>query len=224
LTAERQQAARRIQEMTSEFQMRHRNRHQHDIESFTIKASMAGLIVMKPTYRNGEQGQVQVGDLVSPGQLFMRIVDLSEMAVEATINQAESELVRTGQDATVRFDAYPDLVLKGKVTSVGTIAVSGRRVNYYIRRIPIRIALESTDPRVIPDSSASADVVVGERGDSIIVPRQAILEEEGKPTVYVKHDGAFLPREVEVAKYSNTEAAIIGGLEAGEEVALERPF
>ena len=189
-----------------------------------MKASMGGLVVMKPIYRNGEQGQVQIGDQISPGQLFMRIVDLSEMELQATINQTESELVRIGQRATVHFDAYPDLMLKGKVTAVGSLAAGGRRVNYYIRRIPVRIALEGTDPRVIPDSSASADVVVGEQGDSIIVPRQAVVEGDGKSVVYVKRAGSFLAREVEIGMYSNTEAAVISGLEAGDEVALERPY
>jgi multidrug efflux pump subunit AcrA (membrane-fusion protein) len=223
LLADRQQAAVRIQELTQEYQVRHRNRHQADVDHFTMKAALGGMIVMKPIYRNGEQGQVQVGDLVFPGQLFMRIVNLSEMELQTTINQAESELLKIGQRADIRFDAYPDLLMKGKVTAVGTMAASGRRVNYYIRRIAVRIALEGTDPRVIPDASASADVVVGEDADSIIVPRQAVVTEDGKPVVYVKRDGTFSPREVEIGKYSNTEASVISGLEAGEEVALERP-
>jgi HlyD family secretion protein len=224
LTAERQQAAIQLQEISNGYQRRHLDRHKHDVDSFTVKASMAGLVVMKPIYRNGEQGQVQVGDQVSPGQLFMRIVDLSAMELQSSINQTDTELVHIGQPATVRFDAYPDLMLKGKVTAVGSLASGGRRVNYYIRRIPVRIAIEGADPRVIPDSSASADVVIGEIADSIIVPREAIVEEDGKPTVWVRHEGAFQARAVEIGKHTTTEAAILSGLEAGDEVALERPY
>ncbi len=223
LTVERQEAATAIQQINREYQVRHRNRHRADVDSFSIRAAMAGLVVIKPIYRNGEQGQTKAGDEVSPGQLIVRVVDLSEMELQTNINQTESELVRIGQSATVRFDAYPDLVLKGRVTAVGNFAAGGRRVNFFIRRIPVRIAIEGTDPRVIPDSSASADVVVGQQSDGVIVPREAIVEEDGKPVVYVKRDGAFAARGVEIGGYSNTGAAVISGLEAGEEVALERP-
>lgn len=224
LTIERQEAGTTIQRISQEYQERHRGRHRHDIAAFTIRSSMAGLVVIKPIYRNGEQGQVKAGDQLAPGQLFMRVVNLSEMELQSTINQVESELVRIGQRATVRFDAYPDLVLKGRVTAVGSLAAGGRRVNYFIRRIPVRIAIEGTDPRVIPDSSASADVVVDEQDGGVIVPREAVVEEDGKPVVYVKRDGTFSLREVEIGRYSNTGASVISGLEAGEEVALERPY
>src|SRR5262249_8198086 len=156
------------QSLNQKYQEHHRGRHRHDYESFTMRAGIPGMVVMKPIYRNGEQGQVQMGDQIAPGQLFMRVVDLSAMELQGNINQAESELVRIGQPATIHFEAYPDLNLKGHVTAVGTLAGGGRRLNFYIRRIPVRITIEGTDPRVIPDSSASADIVVSENPETVI--------------------------------------------------------
>jgi hypothetical protein len=144
--------------------------------------------------------------------------------METTVNQAESELVRVGQPARIRFDAYPEIQLSGRVASVGTIASGGRRVNYFVRRVPVRIAIDGSDPRVLPDLTASADVVIGHQEDTIIVPRQAVLEEDGKPVVYVRQAGVFAPREVAIGIASNTEVAVVSGLQPGEEVALERPF
>jgi len=222
MTADRQAAQLQLQKLNMDSNERHRNRHRNDVDHCSVRSPTEGMVVMKPIYRNGEQGQVQLGDQLSPGQLFMRVVDVSDMDMETTINQAEAELVRLGQPATIHFEAYPDLSLPGKVTAVGTLAVGGRRVNYYIRRIPVRIELEGTDPRVIPDSSAIADVVVGQE-TGIIVPREAVVEEDGRSVIFVKHDGAFTAREVEIGRLSNTEATIVSGLEAGDEVALERP-
>jgi HlyD family secretion protein len=224
MTADRQRAATRIQEITQEWQVRHRNRHKHDLEQFILTAPMAGQVVMKPIYRAGDRSMVQVGDLVSPAQPIMRIADLSSMELESSMNQAESELVRVGQRATIRFDAYPELTLPGKVEAIGTMASSGRRVNYYIRRVSVRISIEGSDPRMISDSTASADVVTGERNNSVIVPRQAVVEADGKSVVYVKQNGGFSPREVEVGRCNNTEVAIVSGLLAGEEIALQPPY
>ncbi len=224
MTAQSQASAMRVAEYEQQRQVRHRDRHRTDLERTVIKASMSGHVLMRPIFRHGEQGQVRVGDELSPGQAFMRIVDISRMHLETSMNQAESELVRLGQRAMIRFDAYPDIKLNGKVVSVGTLAIGGRRVNYFIRRVPVRIAIDGTDPRVLPDLTASADVVVAEQDDSIVVPRQAVLEEDGKPVVYVRQAGMFTPREVALGVQSNTEAAVLSGLHPGEEVALEKPF
>jgi multidrug resistance efflux pump len=213
----------RVAELNQESQVRHRDRHRNDIERLVMRTPIDGRAVLRPTYRHGEQYQTRVGDEVNPGQMFMR-VDASGMQLETSMNQAESQLLRVGQRATIRFDAYPDIRLHGKVVAVGTIAAGGRRVNYYVRRVPVRIALEGQDPRVLPDLTASADVVVAEQPDSIIVPREAVMDESGKSVVYVKQDGAFSAREVEIGLESNTGVAVRSGLQPGDEVALDRPL
>jgi len=225
MTVDRQVAALNIQQLKQDYQVRHLRRHQHDLGAFVIKTTVDGQAVMKPIYRAGQRGQVQIGDQVSPGQAIMRVADLSIMELEASMNQAECELVRIGQKCKVRFDSYPDLTLDGTVQAIGTMASSGRRMNYYIRRIPVRISIDGSDPRVMPDSTASADVVVAEEDNSVIVPRQAVVEADGKSVVYVKQDdGIFAPRAVELGHGSNTEVAVRSGLEAGQEIALQPPY
>jgi hypothetical protein len=81
----------------------------------------------------------------------MKIVDTNNMQLEAMVNQVESEELRIGQQAEVNFDAFPDLKMKGRVYSISALAVSGWRQNYYIRAIPVNIAIQSSDPRLIPD-------------------------------------------------------------------------
>jgi cobalt-zinc-cadmium efflux system membrane fusion protein len=141
--------------------------------------------------------------------------------VEGSISQADSELVRLGQKARVRFDAYPGLQLDGKVEAVGMMASSNRRVSYWVRGVPVRIALEGSDPRVIPDLTANAEVTVGEQDDALLIPREAVQESGGKSVVLVKDGENVVPREVEIGGYSNTQASVISGLQAGEEVAIK---
>jgi RND family efflux transporter MFP subunit len=220
LLDERQAAEWRLAEMSQQFQIRHRQRHRHDLDRFTVRAPRDGQVILKTIYRHGEQGQVQLGDELAPGQPFMRVVDLSSMQVDAVISEADAELVHLGQKATVRFNAYPDLVLDGHVEAVGTLAVSGRRVSYWVRTIPVRIAIEGSDKRVIPDLTASADVVVAEQDNTLLIPREAVQENGGKTMVYVKDGDSVTPREIEVGGYSNTQASVISGLQAGEQIAI----
>jgi cobalt-zinc-cadmium efflux system membrane fusion protein len=181
------------------------------------------MVVMQSTYRGGEMNQIKVGDQLSPGQPFMRVVDPSSMQLDAMMYQTETELIRLGQRAVVHFDAFPEMIVHGHVKAVGAFAMGSRRVNYYIRRIPVRVTLDHADERVIPDLSASADVSTAPPANGLIVPREALSEAEGKTVVYVKEGDAFLARPVEIATTTDTQAAVVSGIEEGQEVALQAP-
>ena len=221
---DRQQAELRISELAQEGQIRHRRRHQVDLEHFSIRAPRDGQVILRTiNNRNGEQNQIRVGDEVGPGMAIAKVVDLSSMQVEASVNQSEIEMVRLGQKAVIRFDAYPGLELEGKVESVGMLAASGRRVNYYVRRVPVRIAIEGKDSRVLPDLTAAADVVLGEDSDALLIPREAVQENGGKSVVMIRQGESMVAREVEIGAVSNTLASVVSGLQVGDEVAVLAP-
>jgi multidrug efflux pump subunit AcrA (membrane-fusion protein) len=180
---------------------------------------MNGLVVMQTLTRGGDVAQIQLGDQVAPGQPFMKIVDTGSMQIDGMINQAESEAIRLGQEARVEFDAFPGLRLPGKVIAVGALAVGGWRQNYYIRNIPVRVQIMGSDPRVIPDLSASGDILLGTEDGKVVVPRSAVADLGGKPVVYLKSQGAFAPREIALGEGNNTQVAVVSGLNAGDEIA-----
>jgi multidrug efflux pump subunit AcrA (membrane-fusion protein) len=221
LTEERQLADLKLYELSSEYDTRHLNRHLRDFSRCSIRSPMDGMVVMQTTYRGSDMYQIQVGDRLAPGQPFMRVVDPASMQLDAMMSQVESETIRLGQRATVRFDAFPDIVVKGRVQAVGALALGGRRVNFNVRNVPVRVAIETVDPRVIPDLSASADIATAPPAGGLIVPREALSESGSKTIVYVKQGDAFVPREVEISGITNTEAAILSGIQEGEEIALQ---
>jgi len=220
LLADRQAAEWQYAQLNQQYQIRHRDRHRVDLDRCVIKAPIDGQVVMKTIIRNGETGQVQLGDELAPGQPFMRVVDPTSMQLDARVNQVDADQVRLGQKATVRFDAYPNLIVQGKVEAVGTLAVNGGRINYWVRQVPVRIAIDGQDNRVIPDLTASADVVVDEADDTLLIPREAVQETDGKTIVYVKQGDNVVPREVAIGAANNTQVAVTSGLQPGDEVAL----
>ena len=223
MTVEKQRAEMRILEYTRDRHARHRDRHRRDVTRFTMRAPIGGLVVMQSVWRSGDFGQIQEGDQVWPGQPFMKIVDTRSMQVEARINQVESEDVHIGQPATVNFDAFPGLHLNGKVYSVSAMGVGGWRDDYYIRTLPVVISIQGADSRVIPDLSASGDILLGRKENALIAPREAVRSEGGRQVVYAKRGDGFTAREVRVGESNNTQVEILAGLRAGDEVALGPP-
>jgi HlyD family secretion protein len=182
---------------------------------------MDGIAVMQPTFRGGEMGQIQEGDQVGPGQLFMKIVDPKSMQLEARANQAESSDLRIGQHVTVRLDAFPDLALPGSVYSIGALATGGWTQNYYIRSVPVTITIEGTNPHLIPDLSGSGDVSTAQAENVLAVPRTAVRQTNGQAFVFVRDGNRFVQRPVTLGFANESHIAITGGLKAGEEVRLD---
>jgi RND family efflux transporter MFP subunit len=197
--------------------------HTRDLERFIMHAPMDGLIVMTQIFRGGEMHQVQLGDNVRPGMPIMKVVDLRSMQLEGAVSQADSSEFRIGQEAEVGLDAFPELRFKGRVYSVGAMGVKGMWDTYYIRNIPVRIAIEATDSRLIPDLSAWAHIRISSIQDAKIVPTAALNRQGGQDFVYVKRQQGFEKRAVKVGLRTATQAAIEEGLEPGEEVALSVP-
>jgi multidrug efflux pump subunit AcrA (membrane-fusion protein) len=210
----------KILQYTVERHKRHVGRHKHDLDRYSINSPMDGLIVMQPYFRAGEMKQYEAGDQVSPGTLFMRVVDLNTMQVEARINQTESGELKIGQEATIGFDAFPDMKFKGRIYSIGALATRGWRENYYVRNIPVRIQIEGADPRLIPDLSAYADVKIEAQEDAVVVPRNALIVENGKTYVEVRNGDRWERREVEAGVANAVETAVTEGLKPGDELRL----
>jgi HlyD family secretion protein len=221
-----QRAEIRYEEIDLERAKRHLGRHTYDLPNFDIRTPINGVAVMLSLRRGqgADMYQAQEGDQISPRQPFMKVVDPKSIEIIASVNQVASEEIRIGQPVVAHFDAFPGIALRGKIYSVGAIAGGvGRGGSSYVRWIPVRVKLLEQESRVIPDLSASADVLITRDENATLIPREAIFQEGGKSVVYVKASAGFTAREIQLGRMNYTQAAVSSGLRAGEEVALQRP-
>jgi len=218
---ESQKAELQVLDFTRERHTRHRDRHKKDVERFKISSPLEGLVVMQSVFVGSEFRQIQEGDQVFSGQSIIKIVSPANMQVEATVSQADSERFRVGQPAKISLDAFPGLTFDGHVEILGAIAVPGARsASNYLRSLPVRIRIHGADARLIPDLSASADVLLEKHDNQTLIPRGALSEENGKLFVYVKKGEKFERRPVAISNQNYHQAAVLSGVSAGEEVAL----
>ena len=105
-----------------------------------IKAPVAGIVNKK---------NVQVGANLAAGQDLMTIIPLTDLWVTANFKETQLTHMRTGQEVTIKVDAYGDRKFSGKVTQVGGATGSMLSLfppenatgNYVkvVQRIPVRI-------------------------------------------------------------------------------------
>ncbi|MDE0127217.1 MAG: efflux RND transporter periplasmic adaptor subunit [Bryobacterales bacterium] len=232
------EAESRSLDLTVEQDQKRMDRTSSDLEKMRIRTPVGGLVVIETMFQRGNFQQASPGDQIYGGAFFMRVVDLSNMAVFANLNQADSQLVRLGVPVKVQLDAYPDVVFEGRVSSVGAMAVSGggggggRRGppgssgsrGEWIKQVPVEIEILASDERIQPDLSASGDVIIEELENVLVVPRASLDHSDGQPAVWVKGSGdEFVRRPVELVSVSDTEAVVGAGLSAGDLIA-SRPI
>lgn len=231
LQSEAHRAELRAAQIGVEEENLHLERHQRDFERMEIITPVSGLVVTEPMYKGGGQfQQAAEGDQIYPGALFMRVVNLDEMVLQASINQVDVHAVRIGQRAVVRLDAYPDLKLEGRVVSIGAIASESGGGRFgrggsglYVKSVPVEIAVEADDDRLIPDLSASADILLEEPVEGLLAPREAVRRDENGSFVLVRSGTGFERRDVTVRDRSTTHVLIEDGVAKGEELLIGDP-
>lgn len=201
-------------------------RAETNTEKMLVKAPIDGIAVMQSIFRGGDFGQIQKGDQLWPGMFFMQVVDPSSMVINSSVNQVDVENLRIGSKAKVRFDAYPGLELPAHVDSIAAVTKPGGFRANFVREVPVRLRIDKMDPRVIPDLSVSADVLIeAESSAAATVPAGAVFEEGKlrKTYVMVQSAAGWEQRPVEVGVRNYVLASIKSGLRPGEVVALDRP-
>ena len=229
-------AENRSLDITVEQDRKRLERTLSDFEKMKVRTPVGGLVVIDTMFSRGQFSQAAPGDEVYGGAFFMRVVDLSSMALYAQLNQADSQLVRLGDSVQVGLDAYPGAVFEGVIAEVGAMATAsggggsggrrgppgstGSRADW-IKKVPVRIDINGNDDRIQPDLSASGDIILEQIEDALVVPRAAVASLGGTNTVWV-HDGeGFVERQIEVGSISDTQVVVLAGLQEGDRLAAQ---
>lgn len=176
---------------------------------FEMKSPLAGTVVE----RNVTPGQSVSGD---PAQILFTVADLDKLQVVADLYERDLDLVKVGQVGTVTVEAYPGVSFPAVLSAVGDV------VDPNTRTIKVRAMVDNEAHKLKPEMFARLNIEVGDTGQFIAVPREAVLEEDGKEFVYVVEAGnRYVKRPVKTAAASNDQVRILDGLAPGERVVTK---
>jgi HlyD family secretion protein len=154
-----EEADLKILEIQRERSERARQYAEGNSKLMAVRATFAGVVVIKTTWKGSSMGEVQEGDQVRPGLPILDVVDPTVMRVRAKVNQADIGAVAPGQAAKVRFDAYPDMAFDGRVEVVTPVA-SMSSLSPKVRTFIALVSIQGNDPQLMPDLTASVDLPV----------------------------------------------------------------
>lgn len=206
----------RLSELNLEIAQARLEDAEEDLSKTVITAPHEGIL----TLLNVTDGQVISGATsVSNGTDLLTIAQLSELYMEANINEVDVERLFVGQSAYLRFDAIPDFEVEGRID---VIAPSARR-DGNIRVFPIEVVFEVADNRVRPGISATVEVPIASVEGVVSILISGVFTEEQSSHVYLKTATGWERRKVEVGINDLQYVEIKNGLDADDAIALSRP-
>ena len=125
-----------------------------DLERTEIRAPVNGIVVK----RSVEPGQTVAASLQAP-EMFVIAKSLSDMQVEASIDEADIGRVKTGQAATFTVDAFPGRGFTGEVKQVRKAATVVSNVVSYT----VVVSASNPDLTLLPGMTANVRITTAQR-------------------------------------------------------------
>ncbi|WP_294764591.1 efflux RND transporter periplasmic adaptor subunit [uncultured Rhodoferax sp.] len=136
-----------------------------DLARTRITSPVNGIVIK----RTIERGQTVASSLQAP-ELFVIAQNLSDMQVEAAIDESDVGRLQPGQKASFNVDAFPGQTFQGEIRQVRKAATNVANVVTYVAIV--RFA--NSDGKLLPGMTANVRVVTDQRENVLRVPNAAL--------------------------------------------------
>jgi cobalt-zinc-cadmium efflux system membrane fusion protein len=177
---------------------------------FTVNAPFGGYVT---------KVNKSIGEQVSPGDAIVEISNLDTVYVEAPIFERDLNTLGTSRTATFKVSAYPEQEFKGTVLDFGsTIDENTRAANVVFQ-------VENAGRVLRLGMQANVRLDAEQTVTAMMIPKEAVLEAEGKKLIYVLLSGEeFERREVTLGDEYGDKVAVLSGLKNGERVVTQGAY
>lgn len=158
------------------------------------------------------------GDIVQKGESIVRIADLGKLDIYGDLPVAYLPQVKQLNALRIIFVDYPHKPLFLPIS-----ALDGQ-VNAKKQTIQIRLGLDNQHDEYRPGMMVSLGFPDKVHSNALVIPRSALLEEEGIYSVFVLKNDQVEKREVQIGIKHNDYVEVIQGLAEGDLVASQKAY
>jgi cobalt-zinc-cadmium efflux system membrane fusion protein len=143
---------------------------------FSLNSPIDGIVVER---------NATVGASVGTDANVFKIIDLSQVWIDANVFEKDLQRVRIGQQVRLTVPAFPQSTFSGKVIFVDSV------VDPETRTVKVRTEVANPDGRLKPDMFANVQIVTDVSRAAISIPQSAVLNDEGKAIVFVAEGNSY---------------------------------
>src|SRR5215813_1264524 len=174
--------------------------------TFPLNSPIDGIVVER---------NATIGASVGTDANLFKIIDLSQVWIDANVFEKDLQRVRAGQEVKLTVPAFPGATFSGRVILINSV------VDPDTRTVKVRTEVANPDGRLKPDMFANVQIVTDVNRAAISIPKSAVLNEEGKTIVFVAEGNGYKKRQVQAGIQNNDRVEIVDGLAAGDRVVVK---
>jgi RND family efflux transporter MFP subunit len=178
------------------------------LSAFILRAPISGTII---------EANVVPGRQINAGEQLYRIIDSRAVWVRANVASSEIGRLTQPRRAWLRLAGLTNTVevneRNGRLVSIAT-AIDPRT-----RSFPVIFETQNPNGSLRIGMYGEILIATGEEKEALVIPESALIEEEGRYSVYVHIEGeAFAKRDVTLGERNGNLAEIRSGITEGERV------
>ena len=193
--------------------------------SLDSRPSTLSLQLHAPVSGTVTAAQATEGEFVDATRSLFTIINLDRLWIEARVSEYDLDRVTKAPGATFTLGAYPSRTFTILGRDGGQLIDVGSVVDPESRTVPVRY--EVPNPDRLLRAGMFADVAIEtDRSEQVLaIPESAIVDEDGRPTVYVLLDGeSFQKRDIELGIRDSGFVEVKQGLKEGERVVTNGAY
>ena len=185
----------------------------------SARYNLQGAVLLAPYAGVVAVVNLQLGEAASNAVPAIVLADTSRFFLDVSVDEVDVALVDAAQAVTVTLDALPNVTLAAVVDRIAPSAT----INAGVVSYAVRLALDPGQAALRGGMTATAAIVVDEVRDVVVVPNWAIRRdrETGAAFASVLRAGEIVEVPVELGLRDELVSQVLGGLEAGEVVAVQ---
>ena len=178
------------------------------------RSRLADTVIRAPFAGRTGFRKVSLGGLVNPGTVITTLDDTSVIKLEFTVPQSFLNDLSPGLLVEARAEGLGERVFSGRITTIDS------RIDPVTRAIAVRAELANADGALRPGLFMGVRLR-GKPVETLMIPEEALVPEQGRSYVYVVENGKAMQREVRTGGREPGSVAILEGLIGSESVIVE---
>jgi HlyD family secretion protein len=176
------------------------------------KAALAGTVL---------EVNAQAGNLSPVQQPLVIVADLSQINVEANLNEVDAGKVQLGGKVTISSRLLGNTTIQGTITEISPQAIVIPSVQgKSAPTVGVKIRLDQVPAALKPGFTVNVQVITAAKEGVLAVPQEVLFQEGKRNYVYLIQEGKLAKTEVTIGIGNETYQEITSGLKAGDLVVL----
>jgi len=175
-----------------------------DLSRTEVRAPFAGFVTSRT---------VNIGQRLRPMDNLFNLASFSPLFADVHLSERDTRSVRPGQSVTVRLGSDDTAYVNGRVERISPI------VDQTSGTVKVTVAMEPK-PGFRPGAFVRVEIRTDSKSDAIVIPKRALIEEDGQNYVYIAQNDIAKRTKVELGYQREGIVEIRNGVSPGQNVVV----